>query len=112
MKKNLLLSVFLSASLTVGILHSRTPKLLSHQRIGDTIQYTYEVSGEDSDNPEATSHLYGQTNVPYALCSKALCTIDKRTGTATCVCPIYGLEGDKDWQKASVGPKNLRETQH
>ena len=88
------------------------PKLLSYQQVGENIVYTYEVSGEDLKDPKATSHLYGMTNLPYALCSKALCTIDKNNpDKATCVCPIFGLKGDKNWQKASVGPKNLKGTQ-
>ncbi len=90
---------------------AQTPKLLGYKQIGDKIVYTYEVSGEDINDPKATSNLYGMTNVPYALCSKALCTIDKNNpGKATCVCPIYGLKDDKNWQKASVGPKNLMRT--
>ena len=114
MKKSLLLVALLSATVTVGNLYSRkgrvTPKLLGHQQAEENTEYIYEVSGEDIQDPAATSNLYAQTNLPYALCSKALCTIDETTGKAICVCPIYGLKEDKNWQKASVGPKNFQNT--
>ncbi len=110
MKKNLRLVALLCASAVTGNLYSRVPKLLGSQQIGDNIEYTYAVSGENIEDPKALSNLYGQNNLPYALCSKALCTINKGTGKATCVCPIYGLERDKKWQRASVGPKNFENT--
>ena len=109
-KKNLYLVALLCASAVAGNLYSRTPKLLGSQKIGNNIEYTYAVSGKNIEDPKALSNLYGQTNLPYALCSKALCTINKSTGKATCVCPIYGLERDKSWQRASVGPKNFENT--
>ncbi len=118
MKKNLLFVALLSASVTVGNLYSlklerrSTPKLLDRQQSGANTVYTYKVSGEDIQDPKATSKLYAETNLPYALCSKALCTINpKNPRKATCVCPIYGLKENKAWQKASVGPKNLQNTQ-
>ena len=114
MKKSLLLVALLSASVTVGNVYSRKlerPKLIATLPSEKNSEYIYEVSGEDIQDPEATSNLYGETSLPYALCSKALCTIDETTGKATCVCPIYGLKGDKNWQKASVGPKDLKDTQ-
>ena len=88
-----------------------TPKLLGSKQTGQNTVYTYEVTGEDIQKPTKTSKLYGMTNLPYALCSEALCTIDPNNPKkAKCVCPIYGLAGDKKWQKASVGPKNFRGT--
>ena len=82
----------------------QNPQLLDIQSIDGQKVYTYQKSG--------SSNLYAMDNVPYALCSKALCTIDPNNpDMSTCTCPIYGLKNDPAWQKISVGPKDLKATQ-
>lgn len=46
--------------------------------------------------------LYGLNNMPYALCSQTLCSIDSESATvASCFCPIINESG---WQSASLSP--------
>lgn len=54
------------------------------------------------------SKLYGITNMPYALCSKALCTQDKKNPKqAQCACELY--EG-KSWVGLSISPTSYRQS--
>ena len=86
-----------------------TPTLVATHAVGRDMIYTYEVP--DAQDPTKKASLYAMSNLPHALCSKALCTVDPNNpDKATCVCPIYGLQGDHKWQKASVGPHNIKET--
>ena len=87
------------------------PVLQSHKKTGETSVYTYKVYGEKIGDPQGTSKLYAYDNLPYALCSKSNCTIDSHNpNMANCECTSYGLPGDAEWQKNSVGPKNLKQT--
>lgn len=46
--------------------------------------------------------LYGFTNMPYALCSKALCQLKKKNATkASCKCSLYKSRG---WSSLSISP--------
>lgn len=47
------------------------------------------------------SKLYGLTNMPYALCAKALCTFNKKTNKARCYCDLFK---DKNWTTLSISP--------
>ncbi len=50
----------------------------------------------------SATKLYAINNMPYALCAKALCTIDKKDATkASCLCPIHQSKG---WQFLSFSP--------
>lgn len=52
---------------------------------------------------DPSAQLYGFTNMAYALCSKALCTINTNNPKmATCACGVYNTTG---WQSASISPK-------
>ncbi len=72
-----------------------------------TQQCVYHVKGESIANPQMTSKLYAITAMSYALCSKALCTVDRNNDKyANCSCPVYlTVKGKTNWQNASVGPK-------
>lgn len=69
-------------------------------------QCVFEVTGQKIDAPDAVSQLYGTSSMPYALCSSALCQIDKTNpDTSTCVCRVFGnAKEDSAWRNASVGP--------
>ncbi len=45
--------------------------------------------------------IYGTKNMPYALCSKAICDYDPNSQQAHCVCDV---QNDTGWTSASVGP--------
>ncbi|QIW10280.1 hypothetical protein [Francisella sp. LA112445] len=65
---------------------------------------------EKSVDHKYTTYFY--RNMPYALCSKALCTW-KKGQKATCFCPIiYPDQLDKDniWMGASLSPYDLDKT--
>lgn len=50
----------------------------------------------------AKSTLYGFTNMPYALCSKALCTMKRASSSkASCACVLYKQKG---WTSLSLSP--------
>ena len=87
----------------------QSQKISCHKvsRAGAGIECVFRVSGEKSDDPSQFSALYATTKMPYALCSKALCTVDqKNKHLAKCGCPIYGVNKDAPlWQRISVGPK-------
>lgn len=54
------------------------------------------------------SKLYALTRVPYALCSKALCTIDKNNPKqANCQCELYKGKG---WKGLSISPNAYAES--
>ncbi len=117
MKKNLLLVALLSVfapmvnTYTKAPVHQQKPEFLGRKQFEGNTQYVYQVTGEDIQDPQKTSKLYAQTNLPYALCSRASCKAKgNNPKKVTCKCPIYGLQGDKSWQKSSVGPKNYRNT--
>lgn len=45
---------------------------------------------------------YGLNNMPYALCSQTLCTVENESSVvANCICPIINKSG---WQSASLSP--------
>lgn len=48
---------------------------------------------------------YAFVNLPYALCSKALCSLDKDKSMATCECTVYGVPRFDGKESISVGPK-------
>lgn len=54
---------------------------------------------------------YTFTNMPYALCSTALCKLNSNKTEATCTCKIYGLEKSEGvWKSYSVGTKPYEES--
>lgn len=70
------------------------------------MQCTYLSTGSNRQG-KVSMHLYAQTTMPYALCSKALCRIDhKKRNMSICTCPVYGHA----WQGASVGPKSYKDS--
>ncbi len=46
--------------------------------------------------------LYGLSNMPYTLCSKALCTLSKSGKQARCTCTLYRTK--KGWTSLSISP--------
>lgn len=50
---------------------------------------------------KASIVIYGTKNMPYALCSKAICDYDEKSQQAQCKCDI---QSESDWTSASVGP--------
>lgn len=59
-------------------------------------------------NISQTETMYAQSAMPFALCSKALCTLDpKNPSLSTCTCPVF--QGPS-WQGASVGPKSYADS--
>ncbi|MBT4855966.1 hypothetical protein HOM50_00140 [bacterium] len=104
MKPNAIKGILAILLILSGTSLGKTPQLLGTQSIGDQTVYAYQKNG--------SSKLYAMDNVPYALCSKALCTIDPNNPKMSiCICPIYGLKTDPAWQRISVGPKSLKQTQ-
>lgn len=69
-------------------------------------QCSYEVKGQEIDQPDSTSIVYAMSSMPYALCSSAVCTVsDDHPDSARCVCKVYGrYQQQNTWRKASVGP--------
>lgn len=54
------------------------------------------------------SNLYGLANMPYALCSKALCTVDsKNSHKARCTCELYAGGG---WRSLSISPSSYAQS--
>lgn len=92
---------------------AQTPERISCEQTGKhegNHECVYNVVGQKINNPKSETRLYGMSNMPYALCSSAKCTIDKanKPGLATCKCKVFGLNDDEDaWRKASVGPYNF-----
>lgn len=61
----------------------------------------YKIAGESSVS------LYGFTHIAYALCSKALCTVDAANPKfANCSCSVYDTTG---WQSASLSPNTYKQ---
>ncbi|MDF1760153.1 MAG: hypothetical protein P1U40_06420 [Coxiellaceae bacterium] len=55
------------------------------------------------------SKLYAINNMPYALCAKSLCTIDKKDPSkASCLCPIHQSKG---WMALSFSPNDYQQAQ-
>lgn len=81
-------------------------KLSCKQTKGNNTQCTYEVIGQKINDPEEESELYAMSNMPYALCSSAVCIVDEdKPGLAKCICHVYGYQNKHSkWQAASVGP--------
>lgn len=53
------------------------------------------------------SKLYGLTRMPYALCSKTLCTLDKKhPRRAHCTCSVY--KENKGWRSLSISPNSYK----
>lgn len=75
-----------------------------------TDQQTHNTSCTYSAKNSATkttTHLYAQTAMPYALCSKALCMpVAHNSKVVHCTCPVY----DSGWQGVSVGPKSFAQS--
>lgn len=66
-----------------------------------SIEGLNEVSQCVYDDHKGGSVIYGIKNMPYALCSKAICTYDSGSQVASCVCSVQDVEG---WKLLSVGP--------
>ncbi len=49
--------------------------------------------------------IYLLNKMPYALCSKSLCTINKKTNSADCVCSVEPGHG---WKSLSLSPTNYQ----
>lgn len=107
--KKIYLAQVISAILTLLLFNGAwalTPEKISCKKIGNNTECVYKVAGQDIDNSKAMSKLYLNTNMPYALCASAKCTISKKDpNKAHCQCLVYGLQSENDsWQNASVGP--------
>ena len=107
------LCVILLSSATIAATNEIASKIACMETAGNNSQCTYEVTGQEIDQPDTKSLLYGMSSMPYALCSTAVCTVNPDNhDTARCVCKVYGLSQQPDnWRKASVGPDNFVTTQ-
>lgn len=94
---------FKNITLSVGLLTTFTSVLYAFNIQCQKIDNT-NVKQCISTGKKATK-LFGITNMPYALCSKALCTLDKKhPHHARCVCELY--KNKQGWKSLSISPTN------
>jgi len=94
---------------TSTALFAAPPQKLGCKAIGQNNNQlcVFNATGESMKNPSTIIKLYATSSMPYALCSKAKCAIDKKNPKmATCLCHAYTT----GWQSASVGPKPFKES--
>jgi hypothetical protein len=107
MKKITILSTHLLLIIIGMTAHatSLTPPVCQSFDQNNQIECVYQA---DDNAP-----LYAITNTPYALCSQAVCHRDNADPeSATCICPVYHQQAElADWQKVSVGPQSLTDSQ-
>ncbi|MDF1654762.1 MAG: hypothetical protein P1U34_06570 [Coxiellaceae bacterium] len=86
--------VSFSVSVFANPIQCKTPKVGVHQ---------CQAKGAKA------SKLYAIANMPYALCAKTLCTLDKKDPSkASCLCPIFQK---KDWTALSFSANGYQQAQ-
>lgn len=103
MRRQIIATTLMLSTISLSYAASITTKLMSCKSTGNggNQQCAYLSTGSNAQG-KVNMHLYAQTTMPYALCSKALCSIDPQNAKMSiCTCPVYG----HDWRGASVGPK-------
>lgn len=107
--------LLLLTAVSVSLAWAEAAKRLSCEKT-DTLsgneQCIYEVVGQKINDPQEKTKLYAMSSMPYALCSSAICLIDKKNpGLAKCRCHVFGLsDGEASWRHASVGPYDFSES--
>ncbi|HTM64106.1 MAG TPA: hypothetical protein VL360_06350 [Gammaproteobacteria bacterium] len=113
MKKLIFISLALFSSAVAAITASSVTKISCGNVTTSNIQCKFQVKGQELNKPDSVSYLYGITNMPYALCSTAICDVSKsQPDMASCTCKVFGISsGMLDKDSTSVGPHEYSTSQ-